>query len=693
MSNQHQNFDSKELEANIQVYDNDDAYVFGELPEHNDYNYSQENENINNIFDNKINNINYNTSPNLNNNEINNKLGFENISQEEDNKKDNNYNININDLNKNIKNNNINIQRIQDITFNKKFTINEIDSDLDNRDKNLNQVKEKDKLEQIQTSNNNYNNNIDIDNNEDSNESNIPLVTLNFLSICQCCKDPFNSNDCIPFLFKCGHFFCKKCILEQFIDEEGIKCPNDGLVAKSISELKILNNFITDKTVTQRTSNTNCINCNIHKGQKLTHYIEETKELICVYCAFEKFKQNPNWEIKEINDKFKEIETEIDKIIDENQKNVGIIQNTLNDIKKNKKIEKKKVKDVFDRLDEIIKLKKEENLSKINTLFTENAKKLSQKLELFSNKIEKSEEIKEKISFYKENKEQSQLSNILNDYNKLINKISDSHYYKLVLQKYKFVYEDEPVITRLINRFGDFKIIPNNCIFLGNKKNNIMINNQTISNSNNNINNFKNNLNCNNSTSKLNINQSQSRMNINIFTNINPEKSSPTINEPNNYIKKNLKSNKSYSSISLFQKNKKKINTICNSQYNSFYKQKMIDLNTNENNSNMNSINVYNNYKNNSRPKGSQKKKKLNNTLDFDINISKKKNINNSTTGLRVNTPSSFIQKTRLTTGKYFGNKYDFLNNSPNIQEKKINKLVVNQSWNKNVLNRGKLKK
>ena len=693
MSQNNQNLDSKGLEEKIQVYDNDDAYVFGELPENNVYDYSQENENINNMYDNKItNNINYNDNKNLNNNnEIFNNLNFENIdNNQEENKKDNNYNIEINDLNKNIKN--INLQGIQDITFNKKFSINEIDSEIDNKEKNFNKIKSQDKLDKP-VNNDNYNNNEEIDNYDDSNDANIPLVTLNFLSICQCCKDPFNSNDCIPFLFKCGHFFCKKCILEQFIDDEGIKCPNDGLVAKSISELKILNNFITDKTVTQRTNNSNTIYCNIHKGQKLTHYIEETKELICVYCAFEKFKHNPNWEIKEINDKFKEIETEIDKIIDENQKNVGIIKNNLNEIKKNKEIEEKKVTDVFNRLDELIKLKKEENLSKINTLFTENAKKLSQKLEMFSNKIEKSEEIKEKISSYKENKEQSQLANILNDFNKLLAKINDNHYYKLILQKYKFIYEDESVITRLINKFGDFKIYPNNCMFLGNKKNNITINNNsTITHSNNNINSFKNNLNCNNSTSKLNINQSQSRMNINIFTNINPEKSSSVIDESNNIIKRKLKINKSNSSKSPFQKNKNKINNNSNSQYN-FYKQKMIEPNINQNSSNINSINIYNNYKNNSKPKGTQKKKKLNNTLDYDININKKKNINNSVTGIRVNTPGVLNQKSKLNTGIYFGNKYDLLNNSPNIYEKKLNKLIVNQSGNSNLLNKGNIKK
>ena len=684
MSEQKENFDLKELDENIQVYDNDDAYIFGELKGNNYNEYMQDNNQINNIFN--TNNIitNEQISKNKNNNEVFNKLNLNYINKEE-NQKDNEYNNNQNiNSNKNSKN----IINIQDITFNKKYSINDIDSDLDN-EKNPFKVEKKKKKNENQINNANDNNVINNNNNEndnieDSNDSNIPLVTLNFLSICQCCKDPFNSKDCIPYLFKCGHFFCKKCIVEQFIDEEGIKCPNDGLVAKSISELKILNNFITDKTVTQRTSNSNSIYCNIHKGQKMTHYIEENKELICIYCAFEKFKQNPNWEIKEINDKIKEIEIEIDNIIEENQKNVGIIQNTLNEIKKNKEVEEKKVIEVFDRLYEIIKDKKEDNLNKINTLFKENARKLSQKLELFSNKIEKSEEIKEKINLYNENKEQNQLSGILNDYNKLLNKINDNHYYKLVLQKYKFIYDDEPIIVRLINKFGDFKIIPNNCAFIGIKKNNIN-NNSNI----NNNNNFKDNLNYNHSTSKLNINQSQSGMNINIFTNINnQDNTSSAINEPiNNIIKQKLKNNKSYSSISPFQKNKKKINNISNSQYNSFYKQKMIDSNISENKSNINSINIYKNYKNNSKLKTTSKKKKLNNTLDFDINIRNSKNINNSTPGLRVNTPSDLIKKNILNNGVHLGNKNKTFNNFYNNHEKKSNKFINKPNCLKSNLN------
>ena len=78
--------------------------------------------------------------------------------------------------------------------------------------------------------------------------------------------------------------------------------------------------------------------CDVHKGQKLTHYIEDTKELICVYGAFARFKKNPKTEIKEIKDKCNEINAELSSIIEDNQHNVEMIQNALKDIKKNNTI-------------------------------------------------------------------------------------------------------------------------------------------------------------------------------------------------------------------------------------------------------------------------------------------------------------------------------------------------------------------
>lgn len=98
-------------------------------------------------------------------------------------------------------------------------------------------------------------------------------------------------------------YFFKQCIKQIFTDKEGTKCPN-GLVGRYISKLKILNNFINDKSNLQRTK-INKKYCDYHNRQNLTHYIEDTKELVLVYFAFERFKSNPMIEVKDINEKFK----------------------------------------------------------------------------------------------------------------------------------------------------------------------------------------------------------------------------------------------------------------------------------------------------------------------------------------------------------------------------------------------------
>jgi hypothetical protein len=78
--------------------------------------------------------------------------------------------------------------------------------------------------------------------------TNSNLITLKFISVCQCCKNNFNSGKNTPYLLKCGHFFCKYCLENNYTDEEGkVYCPEDGCIAKNISELRLLNNLIIDK--------------------------------------------------------------------------------------------------------------------------------------------------------------------------------------------------------------------------------------------------------------------------------------------------------------------------------------------------------------------------------------------------------------------------------------------------------------
>ena len=319
-------------------------------------------------------------------------------------------------------------------------------------------------------------------------EENIPLVTLKFISICQYCKNAFNSTIHLPYLLKCGHFFCLKCIKEHFTDEEGIKCPNDGLVALSIKELKILNNLITDKNIpTQRDKKENDIEndenvngidnnniklnennyCKIHKGQKLTHIITETKQLVCVYCAFDLVRKNPKCEVKEIKEKFDEFVSEAEKVININQNNIKIIQDSLKDIKKNKEIEEKSINMYFDNIFKYLSNKKNEYLSQIDNIFTDNAKKLSQKLEIFSQQIEQGESLKGLIDNYEQN---NNFDEILETYFKLQSIKSSDQDNQINLQEYKFSHDDETKIMKYINNFGDIKTINKYIPFQNGKK-------------------------------------------------------------------------------------------------------------------------------------------------------------------------------------------------------------------------------
>ena len=181
-------------------------------------------------------------------------------------------------------------------------------------------------------------------------EDELPLITLNFISVCQCCKNKFDKKKNLPYLFKCGHFFCVNCINQYFTDKTGIVCPTDGLVAKSISELTFLKNLIIDSknqnyknlkklnsylqtdsslnSTNKKSNNNSNINnyCPIHKNQKLTLIVNETNEIICVHCAFEKLKSNLNLEIKEIKEKYIEYNDNLEVIINNGQKNIELFK-------------------------------------------------------------------------------------------------------------------------------------------------------------------------------------------------------------------------------------------------------------------------------------------------------------------------------------------------------------------------------
>ena len=681
MSEKEESIDSNKNDEKIKVYDNDDAYLFGDasLNESNEENDDKNDENENNTnnendiiylneFSKKVENnennlekekINYETPKNDQNSEINNNNETDQIEE------DNNYNNYISP------GNNSKDAKEDQLLTNKKYIINDITTDMENeQDYEDSSIKSK---ENKNINNNKYNNNEKSSVNEnDSNESEIPLITLNFLSICQCCKNQFNSQNNVPYLFKCGHFFCKQCINEQFTDEEGIKCPNDGLIAKYLSELKILNNFINDKNAEKNIKiKYKEKYCEYHKGQKLSHYIENSKELICVYCAFERFKSNPGVEIKDINEKCKSMENKIDNIIDDNQQNVEIIQNYLRDIKKNKENEEKKLNDVFNRLLEIIKIKKEEIISHIEKIFSDNAKKLSNQLELFSSRLEKSQRIKNQIFSFKNNLEEISFSQLIEIYESFIKEINNIN--KITLQKYNFTYDDEYKLRDIINKFGELKLSEKSCNFiLDNSK--ISIKEDLINN---------NNAYNNQSFIKVNkenkvINNSDSYKIDNFYHFIN-NKEKTNINEVSNLSKKDSKNINNQKTNSINDKNINK------------------NIRTNINNKSSGNLKRNNNYNNikrkNNKNKVSNIKKYINNKKGLLLDMtsstygnSLSKIENHTIGGIRVNTPKTYIKnyKYNLSLGQnYSFNNIQYLN-SLNNNHKINNSIKTNDIKNKN---------
>ena len=335
-------------------------------------------------------------------------------------------------------------------------------------------------------------------------EDELPLITLKFISICQCCKNKFNKGKYLPYLLKCGHFFCLNCINQYFTDKTGIVCPSDGLMAKSVKELKLLKNLIlnqntknkkkeTKKKKKIKTTNNNYENsdyynymksnlqnynpenninnndtnnnykinyCRIHKNQKLTHIICDTNEIICVHCAFEMLKLNPSLQIKEIKEKYNDLSSFIDDIMNNSQKNIDIIQNTIELIRKNKENEIKKVKFFYNNLVKYLEAEKKSKIQKIETISKDNIHNLEQKLLIFNEIIEQGDEFLYNLEKHDGDINQN-YSSVINNYNNIL-KLNQSNHAdnnRNKLKYIKFISTDSTHLKEYLNKMANINII------------------------------------------------------------------------------------------------------------------------------------------------------------------------------------------------------------------------------------------
>ena len=659
---------------------------------------------------------------------------------------------------KNIKNNikdNIDLENKKELNIsnNDEDQKNENNSEEKINDNNNNETIESDDIKDKEKNNKNIKNeesiNYDKDKNIKINKIKFPnFISNNSLKICQCCNKGFNKEKKIPFLLKCNHIFCKKCLEKYFTDEEGIKCPIDGLVGKSLSDIKILYNFLdnnktykniknkikpkitinkynknyntyldnnkiksksnkelirnnkknlnvknnyivntyydkiknfisndnlkfSNSTFRKKKYSTNSVNkkhslnnnnntkrtfnknssyiknnrninfskinnnkahsrsnvndkyninidnlqnseseedeyvqnyCKLHPEQKITHFVEDTKELICIHCAFNKLKNNPNIQIKEMPEKCKEYLNDLDTIIENNQKCAQIIQNSLNDINENKENEEKKIIEIYEQLLNVLVTNRNNFLIKIEEIYQENTNNMNKKLEKLSEIINIAEKLKEDFDTIYDTAPY-EFNQLTQAFNKFIREINDKSKSDLDIIQYNFSHDELNKVIKYLNDFADVKTRKKTFRFdlLKNSKNNISmkeINNFSSFNNNNinsNINLFRNGINSyfknEKKPNKLNFNRkniyNNSSFNINKNNNINFRNSSNDLNIKNNSLLHNSYNNVRFK-FKYEDEKDNKYSTILNNHIFNNYIENNNSINYNRNNNNDN---------------------------------------------------------------------------------------------------------
>ena len=196
--------------------------------------------------------------------------------------------------------------------------------------------------------------------------------------------------------------------------------------------------------------------CNIHPEQKITHFVEDTKELICIHCAFNKLKNNPTIQIKEISEKCKEYLSDLDNIIENNQKYSQIIQNSLNDINENKENEEKKIIEIYEQLLNLLVTNRNNYLIKIEEIYQENTGNMNKKLENFAEIIDIAEKLKEDFEAIAE-QAPYEFNHLTQAFNKFIRDMNDKSKSDLDIIQYNFSHDELNKVLKYLNNFSDVK--------------------------------------------------------------------------------------------------------------------------------------------------------------------------------------------------------------------------------------------
>ena len=395
-------------------------------------------------------------------------------SKEKEKEKKNNIKKNKNNKISNKKRKEIKNKFIKDINnkINKKSqhkdNLNNLDYNIYNAD-----------INDININNNNYieneNNNENIEYNEDYDENNINNENENISNSNNNEIENENDNERINDFNEIQVHYSDKLLGSKKSSKKNYSNKNNN--KNKISHKKDNQNNESNQNINSSNLNNNNINdqennenleespeqddynqnyCNIHPEQKITHFVEDTKELICIHCAFNKLKNNPTIQIKEISEKCKEYLNDLDNIIENNQKYSQIIQNSLNDINENKENEEKKIIEIYEQLLNLLVTNRNNYLIKIEEIYQENTGNMNKKLENFAEIIDIAEKLKEDFETIAE-RVPYEFNLLTQTFNKFIRNMNDKSKSDLDIIQYNFSHDELNKVLKYLNNFSDVK--------------------------------------------------------------------------------------------------------------------------------------------------------------------------------------------------------------------------------------------
>ena len=196
--------------------------------------------------------------------------------------------------------------------------------------------------------------------------------------------------------------------------------------------------------------------CSIHPEQRISHFVEETKELICIHCAFNKLKNDPNIQIKEIPEKCKEYISDLEEIIEKNKNYIQIIKNSIGHINENKQNEEKKIIEIYEELSNLLITNRNNYLIKIEEIYQQNKSTMNKKLESFEEIIEISEKLQDDFSTLL-NKAPNEFNFLVQAFNQFVREINDKNNSEIHIIQYNFSHDEANKIIKYINNFADVK--------------------------------------------------------------------------------------------------------------------------------------------------------------------------------------------------------------------------------------------